>query len=248
MAWGKWHGAAQPAEAAEPAPDGVPLHPRPDRQPQFDRFPDAPGPRDIRFRILVGSAGWSRLPLAVQRRFSKRLGGTQVVLYRGTVVETRLSRLGCLLAQLLRPMGAPLPLRREAGVAAVVCVSEDAQSGGQIWSRLYVSHGGFPQVIHSTKSFAGPTGLEEQIGLGIGMALRVEARDDGLLFTSDHYVWYGFGHRWRLPNWLTPGKTVVTHRDRGTDEQGRGCFAFDLDVRHPWFGELLHQHALFSDQ
>lgn len=238
----------QAAVVTQNREDGIAAHPRPDRQPQFDRFPDAPGPRDIRFRILVGAAGWSRLPEAVRRRFSKRLGGTQVVLYRGTVVETRLSRLGWWLAQMLRPMGAPLPLRRERDVAAVVCVSEDAATGGQCWSRLYASHSGFPQVIHSTKGFAGPTGLEEQIGLGIGMALNVEARDDGLVFTSDHYVWHGFGRRFRLPRWMTPGLTTVTHRDLGQDAQGRGQFAFDLDVRHPWFGELLHQHALFCDQ
>jgi hypothetical protein len=130
----------------------------------------------------------------------------------------------------------------------MVCVSEDERSGGQIWTRLYGSHDRLPQVIQSIKSFAGPTGLEEQIGCGIAMALNVEARDDGLVFSSDHYAWYGFGRRWRLPAWATPGKTVVTHRDLGQDEQGRGCFAFDLEVRHPLLGELLHQHALFTDQ
>lgn len=247
MGWGKQAVARREAGALVDA-EGVPIHPRPDRKPDFDRFPDAPGPRDIRFRILVGSAGWSRLPLAVQRRFSKRLGGGQAVLYRGTVIETRLSRAGWWLAQLLRTLGAPLPLRRESDVPAMVCVSEDGASGGQIWSRLYGSHNGLPQVIHSVKSFAGPTGLEERIGWGIAMALTVEAREDGLLFNSDHYACYAFGRRWRLPDWLTPGRTVVTHRDVGQDGEGRGCFAFDLEVRHPLLGELLHQHAVFADQ
>lgn len=248
MGWGKQAVTAKRGARALVDADGMPIHPRTTRQPCFDPYPDAPGPRDIRFRILVGSAGWSRLPQAVQQRFSKRLGGEQVALYSGTVVETRLSRAGWWLAQLLRPLGAPLPLRRERGVPALVCVSEDAASGGQIWSRLYGSGCGLPQVIHSIKSFAGPTGLEEQIGFGIAMALSVEARDDGLVFRSDHYAWYAFGRRWRLPTWLTPGQTVVTHRDLGRDEQGQGRFAFDLEVRHPLLGELLHQHALFSDQ
>jgi hypothetical protein len=248
MGWGKQASMARREAGALVDGDGVPIHPRPERKPCFARFPDAPGPRDIRFRILVGSAGWSRLPAAVQRRFSKRLGGEQVALYSGTVVETRLSRAGWWLAQLLRPLGAPLPLQRASGVPAMVCVSEDVASGGQIWSRLYGSGNGLPQVIHSIKSFAGPTGLEEQIGFGIAMALNVEARDDGLVFSSDHYACYAFGRRWRIPDWLTPGRTVVTHRDLGRDDRGQGQFAFDLDVRHPLLGELLHQHALFSDQ
>jgi hypothetical protein len=207
-------------------------------------LPDAiPGPRDIRFRVLVGSIGWAKLPAAVQARFSKRLSGVAVALYRGTVIETRLSRFGWCLAQALRPFGAPLPLKAEAGVAAVVCVSEDAATGGQCWSRLYASHSGFPQVIHSAKAFAGPTGLEEQIGLGIGMALSVVADENGLVFTSDHYFWRIGGRRLRLPRWLTPGRTIVTHRDLGDRR-----FAFDLQIAHPLLGELLHQHALFEDQ
>lgn len=203
---------------------------------------DDAGLRDIRFRLLVGTDGWDRLPAAVRARFSKRLAGTRVALYAGSVVETRLSRAGWLLAQWLRPLGAPLPLGREADVAAVVCVSEDAASGGQCWSRLYARRRGVPQVIHSSKAFAGPTGLEEQVGLGIGMALVVTANEDGLVFASDHYFWRVSGLRLRLPGWLTPGRTTVVHRDLG-----EGRFAFDLDIRHPWLGELLHQHAIFHD-
>lgn len=217
--------------------------PRHVRAPQPLPLPDSiPGPRDIRFRVLVGSTGWAKLPAAVQARFTKRLSGVAVALYRGTVIETHLSRLGWLLAQALRPFGAPLPLRAESGVAAVVCVSEDAATGGQCWSRLYASHSGFPQVIHSAKAFAGPTGLEEQIGLGIGMALSVAADEHGLTFSSDHYFWAVAGRRFRLPRWLTPGATTVTHRDLGNRK-----FAFDLHIEHPLFGTLLHQHALFED-
>lgn len=198
---------------------------------------------DLRFRLLLGEAAWARLPAAVQARFSKRLGPNVVALYRGIVVETRLSRMGWLLAQCLRPMGAPLPLRSGRGGAAIVCVSEDAATGGQCWSRLYASAHGLPQVIHSAKAFAGPTGLEEHIGMGIGMALDVVASADGLTFTSAYYFWKIGRLRMRLPSWMTPGCTTVVHRDLGA-----GHFAFDLSVRHPWFGELVHQHALFEDQ
>lgn len=198
---------------------------------------------DLRFRMLLSEAAWARLPAAVQARFSKRLGPGRVVLYRGVIVETRLSRIGWALAQCLRPMGAPLPLYRASGGAAVVCVSEDAVTGGQCWSRLYASAHGLPQVIHSVKAFAGPTGLEERVGMGIGMALNVEASADGLIFTSAQYFWQVGRLRLHLPKWITPGCTTVTHRDLGA-----GHFAFDLIVRHTLFGELVHQRALFEDQ
>ena len=126
---------------------------------------------------------------------------------------------------------------------AVVSVTEDEASGGQCWTRLYGHHQGFPQVIHSAKRFAGPTGLEEYVGCGIGMALTVDADENALYFRSAHYFISILGKRLRLPRWLAPVKTTVSHIDLG-----HGEFAFVLDVTHPWFGELIHQSAYFNDQ
>lgn len=197
---------------------------------------------DLRFRALVGKAAWDALPPLVRKRFSKRLSGVAVALYRGRVVRTDLSALGWLFAQALRLVGAPLPLGRDDDVPAVVCVSEDAASGGQVWSRLYGRSRGFPQVIHSAKRFAGATGLEEYVGRGIGMALRVEPMADGLRFVSDHYFVMIAGRRWSLPRWAEPGQTIVEHHD-----EGEGRFAFDLELRHPLAGRLVSQHAVFHD-
>jgi hypothetical protein len=197
---------------------------------------------DPRFRRLVGTDGWAQLPPTVQRRFSKRITAANLTVFRGTIIETRLSAAGWLLAQLTRLIGAPLPLHRDAGVAAAVAVSEDGHSGGQCWTRIYARHHGFPQVIHSAKRFAGPTGLEEYLGAGVGMALTVNADVDGLVFVSDHYFLRLGTVRFRLPRWLSPGTTRVEHRDRGD-----GAFAFDLEVRHPVLGVLVSQHALFRD-
>lgn len=197
---------------------------------------------DARFRRLIGREAWELLPAAVQNRFSKRLSGEAVALYRGCVVETRFTVLGWLLAQALRPIGAPLPLAADRDVPAVVSVSEDRASGGQIWTRIYGRHRRFPQVIHSAKRFAGSTGLEEYVGRGIGMALRVEAMADGLRFISDHYFLMLGPWRLRLPRWAEPGVTIVEHHDRGGGE-----FAFDLELRHRMFGVLVGQHAVFHD-
>ena len=107
---------------------------------------------------------------------------------------------------------------------------------------MYGRRHGFPQVIHSAKRFAGATGLEEYVGRGIGMALRVEPMADGLRFVSDHYFVMIAGKRLRLPRWLAPGRTIVEHHDLGD-----GRFAFDLELRHPLAGRLVAQHAVFED-
>lgn len=198
---------------------------------------------DLRFRRLVGEVAWAQLPAAVRARFAKRLGGGQCAVYRGQVLETRHSRLGWWLAQVCRLIGAPLPLESGGRQAALVNVSEHVPSGGQCWTRIYAREGGFPQTINSAKQFSGPTGLEEYLGRGIGMALRVEADANGLVFRSDHYFLRLGQWRLRIPHWLGPGRTTVTHRDLGD-----GRFAFDLRLDHPLFGALVVQHAEFCDE
>ncbi|WP_298467357.1 DUF4166 domain-containing protein [uncultured Erythrobacter sp.] len=197
---------------------------------------------DTRFRRLIGKHAWESLPEAVQRRFSKRVEGARVVIYPGVIKQARFSRAGRILAQLCRLIGGPLPLGSDCGVPAAVSVSEDCAGGGQCWTRVYGRKSGFPQVIHSAKRFAGPTGIEEHIGRGIGMALKVSAVDGGLEFRSDHYFVEALGHRMKLPRWMEPGETVVRHID-----QGEGQFVFSLNVRHPWLGELVYQEGLFED-
>lgn len=198
---------------------------------------------DPRFARLLGAAAWERLPAAVRYRFSHRYGPGIAVTYVGKVVECRRSALGWVLTQLCRFIGAPLPRSSSSGLAAIVTVTEEPRGHGQVWTRLYARPSGFPQVIHSAKRFAGVTGLEEYLGGGFGIALRVEADDTAIMFHSDHYFLKAFTRRWSLPHWMTPGAMTVSHR-----EHGCGRFGFTLELRHPWFGELLHQHCLFQDQ
>jgi len=211
------------------------------------QLPQRPAPKDatlhdLRFRALLGSEAWDALPPEVQRRFSKRLSGAQVALYRGMVVDMRVSRLGRLLTQLCRLFGAPLPLNPAAGGGALVSVSEDRAGGGQCWTRIYARADRFPQVIHSAKRFAGPTGLEEYLGRGLGMALRVEALDDGIAFVSDHYFLELGRLRLRLPRLLAPGVARVTHR-----QVAGSSFLFGLELTHPLAGTLVRQEILFDD-
>ena len=204
---------------------------------------DEPIPPDPRFGALLGPALWARLPAAVRRRFGKRLAPGASVTYAGVIVESRHTRLGTVLAQACRLIGAPLPLSDDIGAAAVVTLTEDGATGGQFWTRIYARTRGFPQVIHSSKRFSGPTGLEEYLGRGFGLALTVSGDETGLRFHGDHYFLALGGLRWRLPRWLEPGALTVGHIDRGD-----GWFAFVLSLRHPLLGELVHQTGLFRER
>ena len=197
---------------------------------------------DLRFRSLLGADGWSRLPEPVRARFSKRLRPGAAVTYVGEIVESRRTWPGLLLANLCRAVGAPLPLHDDVGTPAVVTVTEDARAGGQFWTRMYGRRGGFPQVIHSSKRFAGCTGLEEYLGCGVGIALIVCADDHALHFLSRHYFVAIGGLRLRLPAWLAPGALTISHVDMNDGE-----FAFVLRLRHPLLGEIINQTAVFRE-
>jgi Domain of unknown function (DUF4166) len=197
---------------------------------------------DLRFRALLSDDDWASLPAPVRRRFSKRLAEGCTVVYAGEVLDTYISALGWCLAQLARLIGGPLPTAREVKVPMIVTVTEDMASGGQIWTRLYGRRRGFPQIIHSAKRFAGPTGIEEYLGRGLSISLRIGVRDGVLVFESDSYFLALFGRRWRLPDWLSPGTMTVTHAERGN-----GRFTFSLEVDHPHFGLLVRQSAVFRE-
>jgi uncharacterized protein DUF4166 len=197
---------------------------------------------DLRFRALLSDDDWHALPLAVRRRFSKRLAGGCTAIYAGEVLQTYMSRLGWCLAQAARLLGGPLPTSRDANVPSVVTVTEDVATGGQIWTRLYARRSGFPQIIHSSKRFAGSTGIEEYLGRGVGMALRIAVCDRALVFRSDSYFLQICGRRLRLPACLSPGTMTVSHA-----EQSDGRFSFTLEVSHPRFGLLIRQSAMFRE-
>lgn len=197
---------------------------------------------DFRFHALLPDAEWGRLPVAIWRRFSKRCADGATVVYVGEIDKASLSRAGWWFAQAARLIGGPLPTSDETGVPMIVAITEDAASKGQIWTRVVGRRRGFPQVIHSSKRFEGATGLEEYLGFGLSMELRIAVVDAALAFHSTGYVLELFGHRWSLPRWLTPGDLTVTHSDLGG-----GAFRFTLEIIHPRFGRILRQSAVFRE-
>jgi hypothetical protein len=197
---------------------------------------------DLRFRALLPDDDWKRLPPATRQRFSKRLADGHTAVYVGEVIEIGFNRIGWWLAQMARLIGGPLPISTDTHVPSIVTVTEDAATSGQIWTRIYARRNGFPQVIHSSKRFAGPTGLEEYLGFGVGMALRIVVDGEDLLFRSAGYFVQAGRLKFWLPAFLTPGALTVTHSDLGGGE-----FQFALEIVHPRFGMLVRQSAVFRE-
>lgn len=198
---------------------------------------------DDRFQKLLGQKQWMRLPKAIRKRFGKRFKKGQSVSYQGIITDMKMSKAGWVFAQAARLIGAPLPFERNSiHQPAVVIVTEDQETNGQFWIRQYGREKGFPQVVHSSKRFAGPTGLEEYIGYGIGMALKLEADEHALFFRSDHYFVQVFGKRIRLPKWLVPFNLEIGHHDLGNNR-----FAFTLDLESGLLGQMINQNAVFMD-
>src|SRR5262249_61008641 len=118
------------------APEGL-------RRPETEARPEPSSePRvelgDLRFRALMTEEDWASLPLAIRRRFSKRVAGGQTIVYAGEILETRMSRAGWWLAQAARLIGGPFPLAADlpgrrppppiVPVASRVAVTEDKAS------------------------------------------------------------------------------------------------------------------------
>jgi hypothetical protein len=208
----------------------------------------APGGRadaplgDLRFRALLSDDDWQSLPLATRRRFSKRLADGQSAIYLGTMVRAFISPIGWVLANVARLIGGPLPVGRDVDVPFIVTVTEEMATGGQIWTRICTRRHRFPQVIHSSKRFSGPTGLEEYIGFGLSVALTILVEDRSLRFRSAGYFLKIGSRRLRWPDWAAPGTLTVGHADLGEGE-----FLFTLELVHPRFGHLIDHAAVFRE-
>ena len=197
---------------------------------------------DTRFAALLSAEEWNALSPEVRNRFSNRVADEKSIVYAGEVIEARFSTWGWLLAQAARVIGAPLPLRADTHVPAVVTVTEDARVRGPVWTRLYGRRRGFPQIIQSSKRFEGPTGLEEYLGYGVGMSLAVHVEDGAIVFRSADYFIDVLGHCLTLPAILRPGDLTIKHA-----ENGPHSFTFTLTLAHRWLGPLIFQRVLFRD-
>jgi hypothetical protein len=196
----------------------------------------SPAPRQptppLDLAASVGPADWARLPACLRRRFDAKHGPAR---YDGTMDLDR-SAIGGWFAWLVRPFGAPLPVRKVTDSPVTVTVR--TSDGGVVWERRF----GTLHRVRSVKS-AGPgnTVIERTDG-GLAMLLDVSVEDGALVFTSRRFFLSVGTWRLPIPTLLTPGTCRVEHR--AIDEHR---FTFSLIMTHPLWGTTFRQNGLFND-
>lgn len=193
------------------------------------------------FKTMLGTQAWSRLHPAVQRRFSNH---NLRVCYPGEMT-VRDTFIGKFFALLTLPFGRPLPIAKLRHYKARVEVFPDT-SGGVVWRRDFLRADKTPLRIESVKQLGVDGNLLECVRSGplgaVGMGLKIYEDMGGLCFESLYYFLALGRLRIPMPNFLTPGTTLVRH-----DDEGGGKFRFSLTMTHKYFGVTIHQEGLFED-
>ena len=189
----------------------------------------------------LGPAAWGRLSPAIRARFDARALALGPVHHRGVMGAVRCSRLGWLFAQASRLFGTPLAPGGGRDVPVEVRVFRDRRRNGVTWERRYRFPGRPPVTVASTKCRDAEGGFLEVTAGGLGMWLDLFEADGRLCFRSRGYFIEGLGRRWTLPDWITPGETLVEH---GDEPEGR--FRFTMTICHRLFGETFFQDGVFQ--
>nr|WP_295774967.1 DUF4166 domain-containing protein [Rhodoferax sp.] len=205
---------------------------------RFFRCTPAPVSTALDLPALVGTAGWSLLPAAVQHRFAVAHAD---VTYEGHM-DLRCSAIGHIYAALARMLGGPLTHLNACAVPTTVRVSGNGR-GGVVWERCFQTGAtGKDRIVRSTKELGADGGLLERTDGGLSMSLDVFEEAGALVFQS-HRFWVVWGRlQIRVPALLTPGVCRVVHADLGG-----GLFRFTLSMVHPLWGETFHQSGVFAD-
>ncbi len=198
--------------------------------------------QQTQFSKLLPTRDWLSLPPAIRRRFASPLKPNESALYHGHVIETKISAIGLIIAHCARFFGSPLPFERGATKVATVRVTASANKSGQCWTRLYERQGKFPHVSHSFKRFAGKTGLEEYMGYGLGIGLKMHVEESALVFQSAFYFIQFLGQKITIPSAFFIGTIKLIHKEKTPTS-----FSITFQLKHPLFGLLIHQKIFFHD-
>ena len=195
---------------------------------------------DGTYRRAVGEYAWTKLDSEVRRRFSEKPAGEACIRFVGTMHRVSMSRAGWLFAQACRAIGTPITIHEGTDVPVDIRLRPDPERGGVAWHRTYRFAGQREFTVSSTKCLDAKNDIVEHIGRGFRMLLKLTVENHGLVFRSIRYEVQCLGHMFRIPSWLTPGQTTVTHHPCDS-----GRFRFTLRVVHPLLGETFYQEGVF---
>jgi len=196
----------------------------------------------VGYRNLFSQQDWNKLHPAIQRRFSTDLHNT--VTYQGEMETVYLSFAGKLLAQCCRLIGTPLALHSGKNISMEVKVYPNDKLVGMSWDRFYHYKKSPVNRVTSTKCSiknANNAYLTEMFGCGFGMRLDVYEKEGAIQFESKNFFWKFKNVTLNIPQWLSPGKTIVSQKALDDNR-----FEFRLDTTHALFGKIFHQVGVFQ--
>lgn len=196
------------------------------------------------YQKLLGNKAWLRLHPDIQQRFGSKVH--QAVTYQGVMKVVYSSFLGKAFAQVCRLIGTPLAIHSGVDVPIMVKVYPNETLKGMTWDRFYAFPNKPVNRVTSTKVIQNKQGenrasLVELVGCGFGMKLDVTEVKGALRFTSTEFFLEVAGKRFSIPNWLSPGKTIVEQRALSD-----GRYEFKLNVEHLLLGKVFKQVGVFE--
>lgn len=204
--------------------------------------PDLISDKKTNYRALLGEKAWCRLHPAIRKRFAENTY-QQSVTYTGMMSDVYSSIAGRALAQFCRVVGTPLALHNGRNIPCKVEVYSNGKLQGMTWDRRYYFPGGKVNRVKSTKCISPESGLIEVVGCGFGMQLKIYEQDAALFFSSTEFFWQIGRFRIAIPDFLTPGHTIVSQR--AIDDRN---FEFTLNVNHPILGKVFYQAGVFKKE
>ncbi len=206
----------------------------------FTNMPAKNKPDSTLFHQL--GADWKNLHPNIQQRFCHDPQAGCYIFYCGTMEEIQCSKMGKLFARLTRLIGNPLTPYEGKNVTMDVVLQKRPNKKGVYWRRTYYYPDRQPYTVTSIKRENHTGQLQECVGGGFGMRLKVYAENQDLHFKSKRYFWAIGKFSIPLPHWLSPGETHVVHHD-----EGKGNFRFTITMLHPWLGQTFYQTGIFKE-
>ena len=186
---------------------------------------------------------WAALHPDVQRRFEKNPTPDAPLHYHGVMTRMDASPLGLLAANLTRFIGCLQPFT-EAPLPVRIQVYGKPGETDLYKFRQYLRRKRKPFLFTSRMRLGRKGEVLELVGCGFGMVLSLSVTPEGNLhFFSDHYFFRLGTHLLRLPLWLTPGVTNLTHFNIDMEN-----FHIRIDIRHPWFGQMFLHEGRFWEK
>ena len=186
---------------------------------------------------------WQHLHPDIQRRFEKDPTPDAPLHYQGVMTRMFASPLGLIAANLTRFIGCLQPFT-EAPLPVRIQVYGKPGETDLYKFRQYLRRGRKPFLFTSRMRLGKQEEILELVGRGFGMVLSLSVTPDGNLhFFSDRYFLRAAGRLWRIPLWLTPGVTNLTHFNIDQDN-----FHIRIDIRHPLFGQMFLHEGRFWEK